>query len=883
MVGAMTSEVDCRRGAHVNPDIFKLENKPKNVLCHEIGAGSRCLKCDCPGLDLHYWRKMCKVCSCRMDDHDVILPRNMDHGQIVIGRLFDFIPEFESKLRLRAPSPLLPKCREKAYAPNAKLEKIRLESMYNVKLEDNKEKSKMSEYTWVPTTDRVLAEKYFSALPASERPIADTEGALDRRHKLQHQLPHHDSDASAAKSLKTELDRKKHAKYVSTVKEKIVGVGRLIEFSELDTLNDSWKITAPGLDGSMDLQDNYGKCQFCHKKLQIGEVAVVTDHGSADEMWHVNCFKCHVCNQRLVDLLYFYKDGIYYCGRHFGDSVYPRCSGCDELIFSKEYTFAEDKSWHLDHFCCFGCDMQLGGHRYMMKDEQPYCFNCYMERYAKTCRFCRIKIAPDKQRISFKDLHWHAGDDCFRWQINYNGNKVEQTLLVYLFQLETVSKFTTVIFISILMTGRDDEVLVDRYQQSANEHKKFQHMNISVVRKHTGSPGIILQLSVLIWLTLQNSAHTLLLRYSRVRVVEKVFLPSVAVFFTEVLKLITCLLFIVYEEKSVSSMLHLVKREVLYNSKDTFKVCIPAVIYIVQNNLFYVAASHLEAAAYMVTSQLKIFTTAIFAVIMLKRTINKKQWLSLGVLFVGICLVQLNQHGTKNALYWNDPYLGFVAAVSACILSGFAGIYFEKLLKTSPSVSVWMRNVQLSVFGIPSSFTASIMKDHEIIFNEGVLYGFDMLVWIVVIWYCIGGLSVAVTVFNVSRNLRALLNFVGSETVGFRVAGDLLIAMLELGCFMKTPITVMYCLFYVPRITHGFEPSSLWLYFTNIFTSMSGRQGGKAKPLKKPKKEQKELTEEDIAFRKKKQDEAKKLQEAQAKAAQKGPLVGGGIKKSGKK
>lgn len=51
-----------------------------------------------------------------------------------------------------------------------------------------------------------------------------------------------------------------------------------------------------------------------------------------------------------------------------------------------------------------------------------------------------------------------------------------------------------------------------------------------------------------------------------------------------------------------------------------------------------------------------------------------------------------------------------MASVSACILSGFAGIYFENLLKTSPSVSVWMRNVQLSIFGIPSSFTASIMK-----------------------------------------------------------------------------------------------------------------------------------------------------------------------------
>uniref|UniRef100_A0A0R3S5D1 LIM zinc-binding domain-containing protein n=1 Tax=Elaeophora elaphi TaxID=1147741 RepID=A0A0R3S5D1_9BILA len=372
MVEVMTSEVDCRRGAHVNPDIFKLENKPKNVLCHEIGAGSRCLKCDCPGLDLHYWRKMCKVCSCRMDDHDVILPRNMDHGQIVIGsdfvtsfvdftcslcvpisqtsRLFDFIPEFESKLRLHPPSPSLPNFK-KAYLSS------------NIKLE------------------------FRSPL------FSDPNLSL--------QLPHHDSDSSAAKSLKTELDRKEHAKYVNTVKEKIVGVGRLIEFSEANTLNET---TSPGSHdvGSIGFQGNYGKCQFCHKNLQIGEVAVVTDHGSPDEIWHVNCFKCHICNQRLVDLLYFYKNGIYYCGRHFGDS----------LIFSKEYTFAEDKSWHLDHFCCFGCDMQLGGHRYMMKDEQPYCFNCYMERYAKVCRYCRKVLL--NQRFIVKNEEVFCSSECKR-------------------------------------------------------------------------------------------------------------------------------------------------------------------------------------------------------------------------------------------------------------------------------------------------------------------------------------------------------------------------------------------------------------------------------------------------------------------------------------
>ncbi|KAI9342722.1 translation machinery associated TMA7 [Pilaira anomala] len=64
---------------------------------------------------------------------------------------------------------------------------------------------------------------------------------------------------------------------------------------------------------------------------------------------------------------------------------------------------------------------------------------------------------------------------------------------------------------------------------------------------------------------------------------------------------------------------------------------------------------------------------------------------------------------------------------------------------------------------------------------------------------------------------------------------------------------------------------------------MSGRQGGKLKPLKKPKKVQGDEDEEDIAFKKKKMEEAKKLKEMQAKAAGKGPLLSGGIKKSGKK
>ena len=53
---------------------------------------------------------------------------------------------------------------------------------------------------------------------------------------------------------------------------------------------------------------------------------------------------------------------------------------------------------------------------------------------------------------------------------------------------------------------------------------------------------------------------------------------------------------------------------------------------------------------------------------------------------------------------------------------------------------------------------------------------------------------------------------------------------------------------------------------------MSGREGGKKKPLKAPKKEKSELTEDDVEHQKKMKEQQKALDEAKKIAAQKGPL-----------
>ncbi|KAJ1061633.1 hypothetical protein K5549_002668 [Capra hircus] len=58
---------------------------------------------------------------------------------------------------------------------------------------------------------------------------------------------------------------------------------------------------------------------------------------------------------------------------------------------------------------------------------------------------------------------------------------------------------------------------------------------------------------------------------------------------------------------------------------------------------------------------------------------------------------------------------------------------------------------------------------------------------------------------------------------------------------------------------------------------MSGRESGKKKLLKQPKKQAKEMDEEDKALEQKQKAEQKKLEELKAKAAGKGTLATGGI------
>lgn len=155
-------------------------------------------------------------------------------------------------------------------------------------------------------------------------------------------------------------------------------------------------------------------CQRCNKSMFAGEVAVKAERAGQEAIWHPQCFTCTKCGELLADLVYFFYKGEIYCARDLSNVLeIPRCAGCDELIFTRPYTAAEGRAFHVQHFCCYHCDAPLGGQKYVPDDKTglPICLSCYDQFHAERCKACGGIIGPEQQGVSWSDIHWHA--TCF--------------------------------------------------------------------------------------------------------------------------------------------------------------------------------------------------------------------------------------------------------------------------------------------------------------------------------------------------------------------------------------------------------------------------------------------------------------------------------------
>ncbi|XP_031150285.1 solute carrier family 35 member A3b [Sander lucioperca] len=277
-------------------------------------------------------------------------------------------------------------------------------------------------------------------------------------------------------------------------------------------------------------------------------------------------------------------------------------------------------------------------------------------------------------------------------------------------------------------------------------------------------------------LVLQTTSLVLTMRYSRTLKEDGPrYLASSAVVSAEVLKIFACTL-LVFIENNFS--VQLLKEEIVNKPVETMKLAIPAVIYTLQNNLLYVALSNLDAATYQVTYQLKILTTALFSVSMLGKRLGFYQWLSLLFLMAGVTLVQWPTESEGDSeqkiLSASSQFVGLMAVLMACVSSGFAGVYFEKILKETKQ-SVWVRNIQLGLFGFVFGFVGMIVYDGQKVRQSGMFQGYNTITCTVVALQALGGLVIAVVIKyadNILKGFATSLSIIVSTLISYFLLED---------------------------------------------------------------------------------------------------------------
>lgn len=69
----------------------------------------------------------------------------------------------------------------------------------------------------------------------------------------------------------------------------------------------------------------------CQTIIDSGSICIYAERAGRNGFWHPQCFTCVQCKEFLVNLIYFHKDGLLYCGRHHAELYKPRCTACDEV------------------------------------------------------------------------------------------------------------------------------------------------------------------------------------------------------------------------------------------------------------------------------------------------------------------------------------------------------------------------------------------------------------------------------------------------------------------------------------------------------------------------------------------------------------------------
>ncbi|XP_028088353.1 CMP-sialic acid transporter 4-like isoform X3 [Camellia sinensis] len=143
---------------------------------------------------------------------------------------------------------------------------------------------------------------------------------------------------------------------------------------------------------------------------------------------------------------------------------------------------------------------------------------------------------------------------------------------------------------------------------------------------------------------------------------------------------------------------------------------IPAALYLIKNLLQYYIFAYVDAPGYQILKNLNIISTGVLYRIILKRNSDR---------------------------VLQTPFEGWVMAIVMALLSGFAGVYTEAIIKKRPSRNINVQNFWLYVFGMGFNAIAILIQDFDAVMNKGFFHGYSLITTLMILNHALSGIAVS--------------------------------------------------------------------------------------------------------------------------------------------
>ena len=239
--------------------------------------------------------------------------------------------------------------------------------------------------------------------------------------------------------------------------------------------------------------------------------------------------------------------------------------------------------------------------------------------------------------------------------------------------------------------------------------------------------------------------------------------------------------------------------------KDVLQFAVPALVYFFNNNIVFLIMSKISSTDFQILSCLKTVFTAVLFRCILSRSLSVVQWASVVTLACGAASSQIKkqcgsvtvaEHGSGDAIQLSDAVVGALATVASCLLSSFAGVYSELLLKKDGNLhSIHLQNLMLYAWGVVLNLIGLVWIDGNIVLSRGVFYGYNQWTWGLLVNNAFAGLAIS-AVLKYADNIVRVFAHTGATvitaTIGVLLMGEPATLQLPLAIGIVAASTTAY-------------------------------------------------------------------------------------------